>query len=577
MGMGIEAGIEKIEERSVLYALKEGELYQLDSMYESDRMLDLWTEKLDVTYYTKVFMFGVGNGMYVRKLLEKIGDSGLIFVYEPDDVILAAAFREFGLEKLLTDPRVRLLRKADENEDEDLFTALGALIDYSDLAAMKVTAYLNYDVLYPAEYKYFIETVLQIKDSVATNRRVYERFARYYVPNALDNAKTLAVSRDINDLGSRLPEGYTGLVVSAGPSLTKNIELIKEMRGRAFIVATDSAVKVLLQHGIVPDIFASVDPNKSPKHFDEDIIKNIPIICEYVSCPGAMNGHNGPYFYSRSEDLYINRFMDDNGIPIITLETGGSVACNCISFLIKTGAGRIVMVGQDLAYTDNKSHADGATRASWGLDLDTGSVMVEGIDGKPIKSSGEFEHYRRWIERTIAQYPELEFINATEGGARIHGAKEMTLRAVIDDLTDELFDYKNAIYDSEYLMDEDIRPKFTEYMGEIADEMNLIRDLLRHVIRLYEDMYRMVVERKYQNNQFKKHYDAGREITDKLGEIKSFYYAECMVQEEITALMKKPVCEADDEVGQLKEGINESLERMKLFLKGSELVLGILK
>ncbi len=572
----ISAGIERIEDRKVLYAVKDDVLFQLDSMYESERMLDIWAGKISAAYYTKVFMFGVGNGMYVRKLLETVGSEGHIFIYEPDDTILAAAFQEFGLEKLLTDPRVQLLRRADESGEEDLFTVLGGLIEYSDLATMKVVTYLNYDVLYPAEYKYFIETVLQIKDSVATNRRVYERFAKYYVVNAINNAKTLAISKDINELKRELPCGYTGLIVSAGPSLTKNIELIKEMRGKAFIVATDSAVKVLLQHDIVPDIFASVDPNKSPKHFDLDIIKRIPIICEYVSCPGAMEGHQGPFFYSRSEDFYINRFIDERYIPVMTLETGGSVACNCMSFLIKTGAEKIVMVGQDLAYTDNKSHADGATRASWGLDLDTGSVMVEGIDGNPIKSSGEFEHYRRWIERTIAQYPEIEFINATEGGARIHGAKEMTLRAVIDGLSDEDFDFGAAINMSGELMSEENSTEFLKYMENVKGETEKIRDNLKLVIRIYEDLYQMAAERKYQNNQFKRLYDSGREIIENTTGIKSFYYAECMVQEEITQLMKKVVIEDGDEAHQLKAGISESLERMKLFLIGSERVLEIL-
>lgn len=564
----IAAGIENIDGRKVLYAVKGGTLFQLDSMYDSTKLLDSFVDGLDISYFSKVFIFGVGNGMYIRRLLEVIGEQGLIFVYEPDDTILKAAFEEFDLGRALSDARVRLLRRADESEEEDLFSVCGELVEYSDLLNMRIVSYINYDVLYPEEYKYFVETILQIKDSVATNRRVYERFAKYYVTNALNNAGTLAISKDINDLAKRLPEDYTGIVVSAGPSLTKNIDLIKEMKGKAFVVATDSAVKVLLQHDIIPDIFASVDPNKSPKHFDEEIIKKIPIICEYVSCPGAMEGHHGPFFYSRSEDLYINEFIDDNNIDIQTLETGGSVACNCISFLIKTGAKTIIMVGQDLAYTGNKSHAEGATRASWGLDLDTGSVMVEAIDGGLVKSSGEFEHYRRWIERTIAQYSDIEFINATEGGARIHGALEMTLREAIDKSCHESFDYRDAIYKSSDLMDIECQKRLKEYMDKVPVQMSELKTLIDKAITVYDDMYQMVVTRKYHNNQFKKLFDKSRELTEEIGAYKTFYYAECMVQEEITQLMKKGVSYSEDEFLELKYGIEESASRMRLFKTG---------
>lgn len=39
--------------------------------------------------------------------------------------------------------------------------------------------------------------------------------------------------------------------------------------------------------------------------------------------------------------------------------TGGSVATNAFSLLYKIGLKTIILVGQDLALTGNKSHADG--------------------------------------------------------------------------------------------------------------------------------------------------------------------------------------------------------------------------
>ena len=66
----------------------------------------------------------------------------------------------------------------------------------------------------------------------------------------------------IKNIENENKEGYPAFIVSAGPSLDKNIDMLKEVKGRGMIMAVDTAIKPLLKKGIVPDIVASVDPHK---------------------------------------------------------------------------------------------------------------------------------------------------------------------------------------------------------------------------------------------------------------------------------------------------------------------------
>ena len=75
-------------------------------------------------------------------------------------------------------------------------------------------------------------------------------------------------------------EEYPAFIVSAGPSLDKNIDELKNIKGRGVIMAVDTAIKPLLKKGIVPDIVASVDPHKPLELFEIEGVQNIPMLVD---------------------------------------------------------------------------------------------------------------------------------------------------------------------------------------------------------------------------------------------------------------------------------------------------------
>lgn len=563
----IEFGSELIDNRDVFFATKNGLVYQLDSMYENEIMLNTWADAIDIPFSGRYFIFGIGNGMYVKKLLKETDDNSRILIYEPSAYSLIGSMNHFDLSSILEDKRVIIILPELEKIGLSLFKLIGGIVDYSDIPNIRRFTYPNYEILFENESNYFSNRVDEIIASMRSNRRVYERFGHTFAINGINNAKYIVNSRDIYDLRDKFPKNFPAIMVSCGPSLSKNIELLKEIKGRAFVVAADSAVKVLLAHGIIPDLFGSIDSDKSPAHFDDPETKSIPMLGDFSSCPGAVDGHHEPIFFTKTENPFLSDFFDARNIKMPKLATGGSIANTLMSMLLELEFNKIIMIGQDLAYTGEKSHADGATRASWNLDLDTNSMMVEGIDGNPIKSSTEFIHYRNWFERTIEQYPEVEVINATEGGARIHGTKEMTFRDAIDQYCMETVNCSEILTNAKYILTDEQKQEFIEYTSSVEEGFATLSSYLKKGIRIYEEMLEMIYERKYQSAQFVKKFEKSKEINQLINNEKCLYYAECMVQNEMTALLDERNTEVDEKLALIVD-IESARNRLDILLEG---------
>lgn len=80
--------------------------------------------------------------------------------------------------------------------------------------------------------------------------------------------------------------------------------------------------------------------------------------------------------------------------------------------------------------------------------LKQNKIEIEGYYGDKVYTSRDYNFYREWYEMIIPRKIgdlELEVINATEGGAKIKGATQMTLKEVIDSCDAESFDFEGTI------------------------------------------------------------------------------------------------------------------------------------
>ena len=108
---GLEAGVTDVCGKTVMCATKGGMTFQLDSLYDSASLLDVWFKTFgnEWDFETKVFMYGLGNGMYARKFLQSAREDCKMIIHEPSDILLRAALDNFDLTDVLQNPRIRIV------------------------------------------------------------------------------------------------------------------------------------------------------------------------------------------------------------------------------------------------------------------------------------------------------------------------------------------------------------------------------------------------------------------------------------------------------------------------------------
>lgn len=495
---GIEFGISDVEGRNVLYAQADGKIIQLDSLYDSESMMDLWIKNIKSESVAPAFLiFGLGNGMYARKALAAYPAS-IVAVCEPDINALKFILSNFELNSVLSNERF-LLYTADTFINDTNYEILNAILPYKKMDESIYMAYPNYPVLYSEKIRIY-ETVLQGYISKAkASMNVIARFGKAFCENTMANASKIINSKSLVALAKKLPENVPAIVVSSGPSLDKNIELLKDINNKALIIAADSAINSLLKRGIIPDLFVTVDAKKSPKHFEDDRIKDIPVVLTSQANFRSVEGQRSPVFFTKDSNDYINEFFDKNEIYMPTLYSGGSVANDIASLCAQLGIETLIFIGQDLAYTGNKTHSADSFRASLNLDVNSfnNNRFVEGYYGGEVLSSEEFYLYISWFENFFDKNKDsMNFINSTEGGANIKGAINMPLKDAIDKYCSKEYALDGIFDNCDDLLNESQKAEFEKYLNDIIPQMRSIRQTVLSGKRGYDRLYELARENK---------------------------------------------------------------------------------
>lgn len=238
-------------------------------------------------------------------------------------------------------------------------TILEKVIKLERLDELQLFVLPNYDVLFPDAKERLLKKCEDIALDQRVNYNTAMAFSKVTSINTLCNAKYLCTGYKTIQLFGAIPQDVTGIVVAAGPSLNKNIQELKSAKGKSFIIAVDTALKPLLNAGIVPDMFFIVDGKKPMDLIKKDGVEKIPMVTALNANPEILNYHRGMKFFFDESYRFAEKIIMKSGLRWGEVDTGGSVATNAFSLLYKIGLKTIILVGQDLALTGNKTHADG--------------------------------------------------------------------------------------------------------------------------------------------------------------------------------------------------------------------------
>ncbi|UXH43432.1 DUF115 domain-containing protein [Rossellomorea vietnamensis] len=222
---------------------------------------------------------------------------------------------------------------------------------------------------------------------------------------------------------------HTCILVSAGPSLTKQLSMLKRVSldGKFKIICVGTAVIPLLAENIKPDLIMISDPKDNIfKQLEGINTTGIPLVYLSTANHLTVKSYSGQRFIAWQKGFQQAEINAQSNS--ILLETGGSVATCLLDMLVKLGCKRIGLVGQDLSFTENFSHAANA-HAQKVIQENYKYIEVKDFYGTgKVKTSKNLYAYLKWFERYARTHQELELCNCTEGGAFIKGWKHMSLR-----------------------------------------------------------------------------------------------------------------------------------------------------
>lgn len=446
------------------------------------------------------FIIGFSDGEYLRALLSVTNQTNMIYVFEPELTHLMYVLNNYDVSDVLESTRLFLcVRGINETDMNEYISGEVTYINYKLIMSGVLPGY----EMYVKEYNEMQE-MLKYSAELTDFEKVTEIFlAECSRKNLYLNLYDVLGQYSLNQLlkcaGEWNFSGIPAIIVSAGPSLDKNITELKKAEGKAFIIVVDTALKAVLRAGIKPDLTVCIDPRKETVFFAHDEIKNIPAVFGMDITADVIKKHCGKRFYIGSGKLDIanafSRKFKNEDYEI--LNSGGSVANVAFSLAVKMGFKTIILIGQDLAFTDGKGHTKDAYDDDEKNSSDAancpGICEVEDIYGNPVKTEVRMRSYIEWFENAIRYYNDVKVIDATEGGAKIHGTAIMKLnQAIEEECLGDVKGFTEKMHSLPAWFNGTEQQEFLKYMKEIPYNLDVLSQKIRYGTECYEELKRAV-------------------------------------------------------------------------------------
>lgn len=384
--------------------------------------------------YPYLYFFGMGNGALLKELLKNKKHQRIV-VIEPEPYIIHILFHLIDFSEELKSARLVLLGEKELN-----FPTISALFStfetqrYAKLYDLHVNGafYETHEELILQCNRLFMECLHQSVQSAGNDMHD----ALVGVEHHFMNLPLMLSTPPLLQFFKQAKTTEVAVLVSTGPSLAKQLPLLKQMAPYITIFAVDASFPVLTRYGIKPDVVVSMERipltgrffKETPKEAFEGVVFSLsslqhPEVVGSIKA-GVMQMNMRPFGY-----------MMETGAPAWGyVGIGMSAANKAYELIYHSGFKTCVLIGQDLAYSDEgKSHSVGHVFGEDEVKHKAGDGYVERYGGGGvIKTTAVWNWFRAFFEKDIAQTKDkMQTINATQGGARIFGAMERTFAEVM--------------------------------------------------------------------------------------------------------------------------------------------------
>jgi hypothetical protein len=418
----------------------DGRNVHLHSRYDPNAEAAKFVAGLDFGDAHCVIVSGFGLGYHVDAIRGQLADDAVLVVIEPSLPMLKAALMSRDLTALLKHRRLVFLTSADTTtmhrrlERHAPIMLLGSKF-VSHPASQQVSPDA-YTAIRGAVTDFISYSRMTLVTLVAISRATNQNIAA--------NLPTYVATPTIDNLLGRF-KGVPAIVISAGPSLAKNMDQLADARGRAVLVAVQTVFKPLLDRGIVPDFVTSLDYNEVSMRFFEGIddFHDVQLIAEPKAHARVIDRYGGPI--SLLDNTFARLCLGDALGGRAGLKAGATVAHLAFYLACELGCDPVIFVGQDLAYSDHLFYTPGVPHhrewrpemnrfytietKEWERILRRRPVLrrVRDVHGNEIFTDETLFTYLQQFESDFGEAGGRTIIDASEGGAQKRGAVSMTL------------------------------------------------------------------------------------------------------------------------------------------------------
>lgn len=398
-----------------------------------------WFSSLNLSNIQVLYIYGVNSGFSYAAAANWLKDDAfrsLVYLEEDPQVIIKLPKTHMG-QRLLQDPQVAV------HVLDDLLELDKIVLPYS-VFSFSVCCENILDQQNKERFSEIKSLIAFFSDYHRSATLGYAQGGLFFYNNYFRNLLKLPFSYHADLLESKF-KNIPAIICGAGPSLDKNIEVLRKLHSRALIFAGATAINALNAKDVIPHVGVGIDPN--PQQLTRLIMNRgyeMPFFYRNRINHKALELIHGDKIYvSGSTGFKIAGWIEEKlGIKASKNEKSLPEGYNVLNFALSLanfmGCNPIIMVGVDLAYSEGHSYSSGINSHPLHdrkKDFQTKSekeqlLNKKDINGNPIRTLWKWVRESLWYGIFAHDHPDVLLINATEGGIGFPDIQNKTLAEV---------------------------------------------------------------------------------------------------------------------------------------------------
>lgn len=487
-----------------------------DKMSECEKMLSQVDENTET-----LILFGIGYGHVFKFIKQKSLNIKHVIIIEPNIQLFKRFLKLNKIESLL-----KFIHKISfiiNSEPEVASTALEQIILGAINTNIQFVYSITYRTLFNEYYNKMSNHILEILRRMRMNTSTSFTNTYKLLVNVMKNLKIQGYP--VNKL-SQLLEKTPVIIVSAGPSLNKNMSILKEAKNKAIVIAVGTAIEILEQNNITPHFRAAFSPNVDTTIFKKLKNYDVPLIYTNNLYFDILPEYLGPKFRLIAEGDVLSRYVYnkaeiENKIVISEL----SIANVIFEYLCNIGCKDITLIGQDLAYKNNTMYADGAIN-NINVKANTfGLIKDKDSEGNEIYTDSKFMSMRDALVRSMTRNKRHKetVTNASEGGLNIPN----TIYMKLEDKLSGMCELNNIEFEIKQIIEQEQNEQVKNIKNIVQVVYGIKKDIqkIKEIAEKRVNMLRKAVEMREKGikaNQILKEYEKINRLEKEMLSI-SFY------------------------------------------------------